>query len=458
MNRRQMLTRMCGGFGMAALAGLLGSPSLLASSDAAQPHFKPRAKRVIFLFMNGGPSHVDTFDPKPELSRVEGKQPEGELFKKSKGSGYLPSPLKFSKHGKSGIEVSESLPHLAKVIDDCCIIRSMKTDVPNHEPALLQMHTGNLQPIRPAIGSWLLYGLGTENQNLPGYVVLRPSPNIVVGPALWSNSFLPAEFQATSVITSNMAVDKLLANIRNPKLSFEQQREQLDLVNRLNNLHLAKRNGPSELEGQIKTMETAFHMQREAMDTFDISKEPQQVREMYGDSTFSKSCLLARRLVERGVRFVTVYYTNSSNQPWDTHSDHDSGHKKLCADADKPSAALIADLKQRGLLEDTLVIWGGEFGRTPYAENADKKKAGRDHHHTAFSMLLAGGGVKGGFVHGKTDEFGMNVAENSVHVHDFHATILHLLGLDHEKLTYRYAGRDFRLTDVHGEVVKEIIA
>ena len=453
-----MLGRMCGGFGMAALAGLLGPRNLFAESNLRQPHFKPKAKRVIFLFMNGGPSHLDTFDPKPALSRVAGQQPEGELFKKSKGSGYIPSPLKFSRHGKSGIEVSESLPHLAKVIDDCCIIRSMKTDVPNHEPALLQMHTGNLQPIRPAIGSWLLYGLGSENQNLPGYVVLRPSPKIVVGPALWSNSFLPAEFQATSVITSDMKVEKLVANIRNPKLTFEQQREQLDLINRLNGLHLKKRNGDSELEGQIKTMETAFHMQREAMDTFDISKEPQSVREMYGDSTFSKSCLLARRLVERGVRFVTVYYTNNNNQPWDTHSDHDAGHKKLCADADKPSAALIADLKQRGLLDDTLVIWGGEFGRTPYAENRDKQKAGRDHHHTAFSMLLAGGGVKGGYVYGKTDEFGMHVAENSVHVHDLHATILHLLGLDHEKLTYRYAGRDFRLTDVHGEVAKDIIA
>jgi hypothetical protein len=460
LSRRDMLRRMCGGFGLVGLAGLLGPQVLFGGGSLREPHFKPRAKRVIFLFMNGGPSHIDTFDPKPALKKLEGQQPDGELYKKSKGSGYLPSPLTFARHGKSGIEVSESLPNLARVIDDCCIIRSMKTDVPNHEPALLQMHTGNVQPIRPSLGSWLLYGLGTENENLPGYVVLRPSPKIVVGPALWSNSFLPAEFQAASVITSDMKVDKLLANIRNPKLGYEEQREQLDLVQKLNRRHAARRDNDPELEGQIKAMETAFQMQKKAMDTFDISREPQHVRDMYGDTPFARSCLLARRLVEDGVRFVTVYYTNNNNQPWDTHTDHDAGHKKLCVDGDKASAALIADLKQRGLLDDTLVIWGGEFGRTPYAENRkdSKGKAGRDHHHTAFSMLLAGGGVKGGTVYGSSDELGMHVAENPVHVHDFHATILHLLGLDHEKLTYRYAGRDFRLTDVHGHVVEEILA
>jgi hypothetical protein len=302
--------------------------------------------------------------------------------------------------------------------------------------------------------------LGTENENLPGYVVLRPSSKIVVGPALWSNSFLPAEFQAASVITADMQVDKLLANIRNPGLNFDEQREQLDLVQKLNRRHADRRDRDPELEGQIKAMETAFQMQKKAMDTFDINREPQHVRDMYGNTPFARSCLLARRLVEDGVRFVTVYYTNNNNQPWDTHTDHDAGHKKLCLDGDKASAALIADLKQRGLLDDTLVIWGGEFGRTPYAENRkdSKDKAGRDHHHTAFSMLLAGGGVKGGTVYGASDELGMHVAENPVHVHDFHATILHLLGLDHEKLTYRYAGRDFRLTDVHGHVVEEIIA
>jgi hypothetical protein len=458
LTRREMLRRMCGGFGMVGLAGLLGPQALFAAAAPRGPHFKPRAKRVIFLFLNGGPSHIDTFDPKPKLREVEGQQPDGELYKKSKGSGYMPSPLAFRKHGQSGIDVSETLPNLARVIDDCCVIRSMKTDVPNHEPALLQMHTGNLQPIRPSIGSWALYGLGTENENLPGYVVLRPSPKIVVGPALWSNSFLPAEFQATSVITADMKVENLLANIRNPRLTREQQREQLDLVQALNRRHAARRESDPELEGQIKTMETAFHMQKQAMETFDISREPEHVRAKYGDTAFAKSCLLARRLVEDGVRFVTVYYTsNSNNQPWDTHSAHDEGHRKLCADGDQAAAALISDLKERGLLDDTLVIWGGEFGRTPYAENREKQKAGRDHHHTAFSMLVAGGGIKGGTVYGTTDEFGMNVVENPVHVHDFHATILHLLGFDHERLTYRYAGRDFRLTDVHGRVVKQII-
>ncbi len=449
---------MCAGFGMVGMAGLLSPRALVALDAARRPHFAPRARRVIFLFMNGGPSHVDTFDPKPALKTYEGQQPAGDLYKKSKGPGFMPSPYRFIRSGQSGIEISETLPHLARVIDDCCIIRSMRTDVPNHEPALLQMHTGNLQPIRPSLGSWLLYGLGTENENLPGYVVLRPSPKIVVGPALWTSGFLPAEHQATSVITSDMRVEKLLANIKNPLLGRDEQREQLDLLERLNRLHLRRRDGDAELEGQIKAMETAFQMQSQAMEAFDIEREPESIRRMYGDTVFSRSCLLARRLVESGVRVVTVYYTSSDNQPWDTHANHEERHPKLCADGDRAAAALIADLKARGMLDDTLVVWGGEFGRTPYAESREKQKAGRDHHHTAFSMLLAGGGVKGGTVYGASDELGMHVAENPVHVHDLHATILHLLGLDHEKLTYRYAGRDFRLTDVHGRVVQGILA
>ncbi len=454
-----MLQRSCAGFGLLGLAGLLGRPALLAASAAQAPHFPPRARRVIFLFLNGGASHVDTFDPKPALREYEGEQPSGELYKKSKGTGFMPSPFEFKKYGQSGIEVSETLPRLARIIDDCCIIRSMKTDVPNHEPALLQMHSGNLQPIRPSLGSWVLYGLGTENENLPGYVVLRPSPKIVVGPALWSNSFLPAEYQATSVITADPRVEKLMANIRNPRLDEAQQREQIDLLGQLNRMHLDRHDGDGELEGQIKAMETAFQMQKRAMQTFDVSREPEHIRHMYGDTTFARSCLLARRLVEDGVRFVTVYYTSDKdNQPWDTHSNHNERHRELCADGDQAAAALITDLKARGMLDDTLVIFGGEFGRTPYAENREKEKAGRDHHHTVFSMLLAGGGLKGGLVYGASDELGMGVAENAVHVHDFHATILHLLGLDHERLTYRYAGRDFRLTDVHGDVVKEIMA
>jgi hypothetical protein len=455
LSRRQLLGKMCAGFGMMGLAGLL---SQKVQGSVAGPHFAPKAKRVVFLFLNGGPSHMDTFDPKPALEKYAGQQPTGELYKKTKGSGFLPSPLKFSRHGQSGIELSETLPHLAKVIDDCCIIRSMHTDVPNHEPALLQMHTGNLQPVRPSFGSWLLYGLGTENLNLPGYIVLRPSPKIVVGPALWSNSFLPAAYQATSVFTEDMAVDKLVANVRNPRLGRDEQREQLDLLAAMNRRHLAQRDGDMELDGQIRAMETAFRMQSEAMEAFDISREPEKVRAAYGDTAFSRSCLLARRLLEAGVRVVTVYYTSSDNQPWDTHSDHNERHKKLCADGDRAAAALIADLKERGMLDDTLVLWGGEFGRTPYAENKDANKAGRDHHHTAFSMLLAGGGVKGGLTYGATDELGMKAVENPVHVHDLHATMLHLMGLDHTKLTYPYSGRDFRLTDVYGEVVRDIIA
>jgi Protein of unknown function (DUF1501) len=455
LSRRDMLRRMCAGFGLPGLASVLGSRA--AASNGPGPHFAPRAKRVVFLFLNGGPSHLDTFDPKPRLNDFAGQQPTGALYKKTKGSGFMPSPFTFSKHGRSGIEVSETLPHLASVIDDCCVIRSMHTDVPNHEPALLQMHTGNLQPIRPSLGSWLLYGLGTENENLPGYIVLRPSPKIVVGPALWSNSFLPAEFQATSVLTTDMAVEKLVANIHNPRLARREQREQLDLLAQLNRRHLEQRDQDAALEGEIRAMETAFQMQREAMDTFDISREPARIRESYGDTPFARSCLLARRLLEAGVRFITVYYTSSDNQPWDTHTDHNARHPKLCADGDRAAAALISDLKQRGMLDDTLVIWGGEFGRTPYAENRDKDKAGRDHHHTAFSTLLAGGGVRGGLAFGTTDELGMKAVENPVHVHDLHATILHLLGLDHERLTYRYAGRDFRLTDVYGRVVSEIM-
>ncbi|MHA3774012.1 DUF1501 domain-containing protein [Verrucomicrobiota bacterium sgz303538] len=460
LSRRQMLQRMCAGFGVLGLSSLLGQSSLFAGeADVAHvPHFAPRAKRVVFLFMNGGPSHIDTFDPKPALAKYEGQQPTGDLYKKSKGTGFISSPFAFAKHGQSGIDVCETLPNLARVIDDCCIIRSMHTDVPNHEPALLQMHTGNLQPIRPSFGSWLLYGLGSENQNLPGYIVLRPSPKIVVGPALWSNSFLPAEYQATSVSTADMSVDKLVANIRNPRLGSDEQREQLDLLAQLNRQHLIQRDNDSELEGQIRAMETAFHMQREAMETFDISREPEAVRTAYGDTPFARSCLLARRLLEAGVRVVSVYYTSSDNQPWDTHANHNERHPKLCADSDRATAALIADLKQRGMLDDTLVIWGGEFGRTPYAENKDTAKVGRDHHHTGFSMLLAGGGVKRGFAFGGTDELGMKAVENPVHVHDLHATILHLMGLDHERLTYRYSGRDFRLTDVYGRVVKEILA
>jgi len=460
MTRRAALQRLSAGFGAIGLAGMMGGQA----GAAVRQQITPRAKRVIFLFMNGGPSHIDTFDPKPALKKYEGQQPSGKLYKAPKTSGFMSSPLSFQRHGQSGIEVSESLPHLGSIIDDCCVIRSMHTNVPNHEPALLMMNTGNIQPIRPSLGSWVLYGLGSENENLPGFVVLRPTPNIVVGPALWSNSFLPAEYQATGVITSDMAVDKLVANVRNSQLPARAQRRQLDLIQSLNQLHAAQREHDSALESQIKAMETAYRMQSAASDAFDISREPEKMRELYGDTPFGRSCLLARRLAESGVRFISVYYTSTSNQPWDTHSNHYQNHPKLCADSDRASAALISDLKQRGMLDDTLVVWTGEFGRTPYSQEApdknkqtDPMKRGRDHHHTAFSTLLAGGGIRGGLAYGTSDELGMNAEQNPVHVHDLHATILHQLGLDHEKLTYRYAGRDFRLTDVFGNVVTDVL-
>ncbi|MEX0819248.1 MAG: DUF1501 domain-containing protein, partial [Pirellulaceae bacterium] len=448
LNRRQMLQRAGAGFGMVGLAGALDG---LQAGEArpAVPHFTPQAKRVIFLFMNGAPSHVDTFDPKPALAKYEGSQPTGELYRKNNGSGYMPSPFKFRAHGESGVVMSELLPNLATHADDLCVLRSMHTNVPNHEPGLLIMHSGNQQPIRPSLGSWCSYGLGTENENLPGYVVLCPGLP-VVGPQLWSSSFLPGQHQGMSVDTNDMQVDKLVANLNHPNLSRAQQQRQLEFLGELNRLHREQRQGEAALDAQIRAMELAFNMQREASAAFDVSREPASIRDMYGQTAFGQSCLLARRLCENGVRFVQVYYvTKNGKQPWDTHSENNKKHRELCADSDRATAALLTDLKARGMLEDTLVVWGGEFGRTPYAQLDKKKdysKAGRDHHHTGFSMFLAGGGVRGGTMYGNTDEFGMNAVEDRVHVHDLHATLLHLLGIDHKRLTYRYSGRDFRLT------------
>lgn len=464
LTRREILARAGTGFGMIGLAGLMQSSRLLAdvsgvkSAGPLGPHFPPKAKRVIFLFMNGGPSHVDTFDPKPVLKKHEGEKPSMENGRKVKG-GYMPSPFSFEPRGESGVVMSELFPNLARNADDLTVIRSMHTDVPNHEPGLIMMHSGNLQPIRPSIGSWVSYGLGTENHNLPSYVVLAPRKP-VVGPQLWSNSFLPGSHQGMAVTTTKaMEVHELVANLKHPSLDRSSQREQLDLINALNTLHLEQRQRDKALESQISAMETAFQMQMQAAEAFDIHREPKPVREMYGNTLFGQACLLARRLSERGVRFVQVYYLSpNGNQPWDTHTDNDDGHRKLCADSDKATSALLTDLKRRGMLEDTLVVWTGEFGRTPYSQPADKGKQGRDHHHTGFSTVLAGGGVKGGLMYGATDELGMHAVENRVHVHDLHATILHLLGIDHERLTFRYSGRDFRLTDVHGRVVHDIIS
>jgi len=461
VTRRQSLHQMGTGLGVLGLAGILaqdGSLTHAAESNSDSPlapktpHFAPRAKHVIHLFMNGGPSQVDTFDPKPALEKYNGQRPQNaDLKTERKTGGLLMSPFKFQKYGQSGIEVSDLFPHVGSCIDDICVIRSMHTNIPNHEPSLLMMNSGETQPTRPAMGSWLLYGLGTENQNLPGFVVLCPGKP-VVGPQLWSNSFLPGIFQGTQINNSNMDPAKVIRHINNAWLSTNAQREQLDLMMRMNQIHLERRGGQDNpLEARIESLEMAFRMQTEAQQVFDLNQETKETREAYGPGKFADGCLAARRLVESGVRMVQVYYGNG--QPWDDHGDI-KAHATKAKDVDQPIAALINDLKARDLLKDTLIIWGGEFGRTPVAENGN----GRDHNHHGFTMWLAGGGVKGGMTYGSTDEFGFAAVENKVHVHDLHATILHLMGLNHEQLTFRYSGRDFRLTDVHGRVVHELFA
>ncbi len=456
-SRRDMLSKCGAGMGMLGLAGLLASDNASASTSASDnpllpkvAHFAPKAKHIIHLFMNGGPSQVDTFDPKPELTKFHGERPKSADLKTERGTGaLLKSPFAFQKCGQSGIEVSEIFPEVGKCIDDICVIRSMHTNVPNHEPSLLMMTCGNSQPIRPSMGSWLCYGLGTENQNLPGFVVLCPGKP-VVGPQLWSNSFLPGVLQGCHI--RNLDPKKVVENIENRFLSSDSQRRQLDLLNAMNQSHRVTREEDNQLEARIQSLEIAFRMQTEAQEAFDVSREPAHVRESFGKGYFADACLTARRLVERGVRTVQVFF--GSGQPWDDHGNIEQGHRSKAKESDQAIAALLKDLKASGLLDETIVLWGGEFGRTPASEGGN----GRDHNHHGFSVWLAGGGVKGGMTYGATDEFGFAAVENKVHVHDLHATLLHLMGLDHEKLTYRYSGRDFRLTDVHGRVVKEIIA
>ena len=465
-SRRDLLRRAATGFGTIGLCSALQSASgwTTDSDEKSIPrmvHHPARAKRVIFLFMNGAPSHVDTFDPKPMLATHEGESPSEDIAGKNRAAGYMPSPFKFTAHGDSGVVMSDLLPNLSKHADDLCVIRSMHTDVPNHEPGLLLMQSGHQQPTRPSMGSWLSYGLGTENENLPAFVALCPGLP-VVGPQLWSSAFLPGQHQGMEVNTNHTEVENLISNIRHPTLNSVAQRKQLELVQALNAHHMDSRPGDAALETHIRSMELAFQMQSEASEVFDLSLESKQTRESYGDSEYGRSCLLGRRLLERGVRVVQVFYVSKGQkQPWDTHKNNNESHRTLCADADRGTAALLHDLKNRGMLDDTLVIWGGEFGRTPYAQvdkSKDKKKAGRDHHHTGFSMFLAGGGIRGGFTHGSTDDFGMHAVEDRVHVHDLHATVLHQMGINHKKLTFRYSGRDYRLTDVHGRVVHNLIA
>ena len=459
-----MLERSAMGMGSLALGSMLQSADASEANPLAvrKPHFAAKAKRVIHLFMNGGPSHVDTFDPKPSLEKYAGKAlPTDNPKTERKTGAAFPSPFKFQKYGQSGIEVSELFAKTAQHIDDMCIIRSMHANVPNHEPSLLLMNCGEARLIRPSMGSWLTYGLGTENQNLPGFIAMCPGGYPIQESQNWQAGFLPGIYQGTYIDTKQTEVNKLIENIRNKNLSLEKQRQQLDLLQKLNSLHVNDRSSDPILESRIQSFELAYRMQMDAADAFDISKESKHVLEMYGPGVQARQILIARRLLERGVRFVQVWH--GAGQPWDSHDDIEINHRRLAKECDQAIWALLSDLKQRGMLDDTLVIWGGEFGRTPTVElptpgaNAGKIN-GRDHNHHGFSMWLAGGGVKGGTVVGNTDEFGFAAQDNKVHVHDLHATMLQLLGFDHEKLTYRYAGRDFRLTDVHGRVVDDIIA
>ena len=450
-SRRAFIESLCGGLGTIGLAGMLSQQEARAASigHPLGPHFPPKAKHVIFLFMTGGPSQLDMFDPKPALEKYAGQRPPGvDMRTERVTGGLLPSPFSFKKYGRNGVDVSELLPRLAETIDDICVIRSMYTYNPTHTPARNLIHSGNISAIRPSMGAWVSYGLGTENANLPGFVVLSPGGN---GGSLWRAGFLPAEHQGTQFNTAETEPEKMIRYLRNTHLDAEAQRRQLDLVQALNRDHEAHAGADAFLDGRIRAMETAYKMQSEAMDVFDIRKEPESVRTEYGTTTYANGCLLARRLVERGVRYVHIYYGNG--QPWDDHSKITKNLQSRCPDMDQASAALIRDLKRRGLLDETLVVWGGEFGRTPVSENGD----GRDHNPYGYTMWVAGGGFKGGIAYGATDEFGFKAVENRVSIHDFHATLLNQLGLDHERLTYRYAGRDFRLTDVEGVVVRDIL-
>ena len=475
--RREALCRMGGGFGMMAFAGLVNESIARAGGVLNQAgeltgralDHPARAKRVIFLFMNGGLSQVDSFDPKPMLDKYHGQPlPGGPVATERKTGALMRSPFTFKKHGQSGIEISELFPHLGECADDMCVIRSVHTDIPNHEPSMLMMNTGHTQVGRPSLGSWLTYGLGTGNHNLPGFVVLCPDVPTTVGPPLWNSAFLPPMHQGTfisdmverpdQIVGKDFDPKKLVSFINNKDFTLTEQRRELDLLAKLDRLRRAGQEKDPQLDGAINSMEVAYRMQTEAPDVFDIRKESEATLRLYGTGSTARGCLMAVRLVERGVRMVQVYY--AKGDPWDAHSDVQQ-HRVNAKNSDQPFAAVIKDLKQRGLFKDTLVVCGSEFGRTPVVEvggGAGSVQAGRDHNPFAFSMWLAGGGIKGGMTYGTTDDFGFKVADKPVHVHDLHATILHLLGIDHTKLTYRYSGRDFRLTDVSGDVIRDIIA
>lgn len=458
ISRRDLLQTVGTGIGMLALPSLLqadGNPLAVRS-----PHFRPRAKHVIHIYLNGGPSQVDTWDPKPELTRFGGTRiPVGNLTTERETGVALASPFRFEQYGDSGLWCSEVFQKTALWhADRICVIRSMYANTPNHEQSMRLMNTGDERLSRPSYGSWLTYGLGCENQNLPGFVTLCPGLP-VADSSNWRSAFLPGIFQGTYLDTRKTNVTELIANIQNPGIGPAEQRRQLDLLSKLNRRHQQLRREDNNLEARIQSFELAFRMQMEATDALDISREPKHTQDLYkADTVHGRQLLIARRLIERGVRVVQCYHGDV--QPWDSHSNIAGEHRRLGSEADGPIAALLTDLAQRGLLDETLVMCGGEFGRTPAVEIpiGGGNPTGRDHNHHGFSIWLAGGGVKGGMTYGSTDEFGYRAVENRVHIHDLHATMLHLMGFDHERLTYRYAGRDFRLTDVHGKVVQEILA
>lgn len=460
-SRRQMLRSSAAGFGHVAFAAMLGqqNPAFASPTAAKVPHLVPRARRIVFLFMKGGPSHVDTFDPKPLLDRDDGQPPPFDLpdVTFAKQGNLLRSPWKFHRYGESGLPVSELFPHVAKHIDDLCVLRSVHGTNPAHGGALLKLHTGSDQFVRPSMGSWVTYGLGTENENLPAFVTICPTL-AHGGVNNWGAAFLPSHCQGTPIGNASLAAtDAKVKHIRNQRIGRDLQRRQLDLIAAMNREHLES-GYDQALDGRLNAFELAFRMQTSMPEIQQLASESHATLRQYGiddpvTEDFGRQCLMARRFLEQGVRFVQVTHSDSVVQ-WDQHSNLYQGHTKNAAEVDKPIAGFLADLKARGLLEDTLVLWGGEFGRTPTAQGNN----GRDHNPHGFTMWMAGGGVKGGYAYGATDDYGYYAVENKMHVHDLHATMLHLLGLDHERLTYRYAGRDFRLTDVAGQVATDILA
>jgi len=467
LTRREALLRTGMGLGWLGAASLLQPESASAASVAATsmvprpPHFPARARAVIHIFANGGPSHIDTFDRKVALEQYAGREIPNKLATERRTGAALPSPFAFARHGESGLEVSELFPHVARHADRLLVVRSMHADVPNHEPSLMLMNCGDARLVRPSAGAWVTYGLGTENQNLPGFVAMCPGGYPIKDTENWRNAFLPGAFQGTYIDTKKTRVEDLVEYVRHPVLDRDTQRRQFDLTAALDRRHLEARQHDPQLEARLASMELAWRMQSEATEAFDVSREPKHVLDRYGDDVQGRQMLIARRLVERGVRYVQLWH--GAGQPWDSHEQIEKNHRRLADESDRAIGALLDDLVGLGLLDTTLVLWGGEFGRTPTVElpgaGTDvKEPSGRDHNHHGFTVWMAGGGVKAGTVHGATDELGFKAVEKPVHVHDLQATMLHLLGLDHTRLTYRHSGRDFRLTDVHGRVITDWLA